>query len=226
MRRLLLTDAPQLEYFGYIRTVYGSCYTAHDAYLGNYCGALQCIDNGTTFVVDHSHIMNSPEHADSAVKGLLDANIRGVFCYGFYPNPKPTWAELDTGMKPQSEPDWRLEDSKRVKDQFFPANDPTTLLRFGVAGTEYEVVTVEQGIEEISHARSLGSAMFTSHVALGRIDFGLRTVRNLNEQGVLDKDLLFSHGAALQADELEAIKKCGCGLSATPDTELQVSRHA
>jgi hypothetical protein len=32
-------------------------------------------------------IMNSPEHADAAVKGLKDAKIRGTFCDGCYLNP-------------------------------------------------------------------------------------------------------------------------------------------
>jgi cytosine/adenosine deaminase-related metal-dependent hydrolase len=70
--RTLCTDFVLSDYLLTLRHVYGSCYSAHDAYLGNYCGALESIDNGITYIVDHSHIMNSPEHADAAVKGRKD----------------------------------------------------------------------------------------------------------------------------------------------------------
>lgn len=67
--RTLCTDFVLSDYLLTLRHVYGSCYSARDAYLGNFCGALESIDNGITYIVDHSHIMNSPDHADAAVKG-------------------------------------------------------------------------------------------------------------------------------------------------------------
>lgn len=214
-----------MDYFAHVRNVYGSCYTPADAYWGNHVGALQCLDNGTTFIVDHSHIINSPEHANNAVQGLLDAKIRGVFCYGLFANNQPTWADIQTGIKPPSDPDWRLEDSKRVKAEFFPTNDRTALLRFGFAPSEIEMTPIETGIQEIAHARSIGSSLITAHLALGRSDWNLRIVRQLKANGLLDRDMLFSHAAGLQDDELDAVKKHDVGLSATPETELQVSIH-
>lgn len=170
--------------------------------------------------------MNSPSHADSAIKGLLDSKIRGVFCYGFFVNHQPDWADINTGIKPESSPDWRFEDSRRVRETFFPLNEPSDLLRFGMAPFELELAPLKRGIREIEHARSIGSALITSHVALGKSDFGLCVVRHLDEMGVLGKDMHFSHGAGLQTDELDAIRRCDCGLSATPDTELQVGMPA
>lgn len=212
----------QLEYFGHVRSVYGSCYTARDAYLGNYVGALQCLDNGTTFVVDHSHIMNSSSHADSAVKGLLDAHIRGVFCYGFFVNNLPMWREDDTGIQAPTELDWRLADSKRVRESHFPDNSPEQILRFGIAPFEAEVEPFDQLVREVEHARSIGAATITAHAALGKSDFGVKVVQKLNDKSLLRSDMLFSHAAALTPGEFEAVKKCDCGLAATPDTELQV----
>ena len=63
------------DYFLHIRNVYGSCYTAHDAYLGDLMGALESTDAGITFMIDHSHIMNSPELSDAAVKAFKDSHI-------------------------------------------------------------------------------------------------------------------------------------------------------
>lgn len=212
-----------MQYFAHVRSVYGSCYTANDVYLGNYVGALQCLDNGTTFVIDHSHIMNSPGHADAAVKGLLDASIRGVFCYGFFVNNKPFWRQDDTGIVPNDEVDWRLEDTKRVKQQFFPKNAPTDVLRFGIAPFEAEVAPFEQTVREVEHARSIGAATITTHAALGKLDFGVKFVEKLAKKDLLKSDMLFSHTAAFTDGEFEAVKRCDCGIVATPDTELQVS---
>lgn len=58
--RTITSDYVLSDYVVNIRNIYGSCYTPHDAYVGNYCGALESIDNGITYLVDHSHIMNFP----------------------------------------------------------------------------------------------------------------------------------------------------------------------
>lgn len=166
--------------------------------------------------------MNSPSHADEAVRALREAHIRGVFCYGFYINPIPFWRQDDTGIVPPSDPDWRLEDSRRVKERFFCDNSPNELLRFGVALNEIELTPITQMLAEVEHGRALDAATVTSHCATGKFDTGSRLVRQLNDRATLGSDMLFSHGGALQDDELEAIKHCQCGLSCTPDTELQV----
>jgi cytosine/adenosine deaminase-related metal-dependent hydrolase len=47
-------------------------------------------------------------------------------------------------------------------------------------------------------------------------------VRKLHDAGLLAPDMLCVHGAALTADELELLAAAGCGLSSTPETELQM----
>jgi cytosine/adenosine deaminase-related metal-dependent hydrolase len=46
--RTITTDYVLADYILALRHIYGSCYSAHDAYMGNYCGALESIDNGIT----------------------------------------------------------------------------------------------------------------------------------------------------------------------------------
>ena len=84
--RTCATDWSLFDYFCRMRSIFGSFYSPEDAYLGNYVGALEALHAGITTLVDHSHIMNSPEHADEAVRGLQESGIRGTFCYGLYPN--------------------------------------------------------------------------------------------------------------------------------------------
>jgi len=219
--RTVCADHVLSDYFLHIRCVYGSCYEANDAYLGNYCGALESIDNGITFLIDHSHIMNSPAHADAAIQGLRDAKIRATFCYGLYKNPAWPGSAMDAEREEKT-PDWRFEDSKRVRETHFKSNEKTDVLRFGFAPAEVESCTTDEAIKEIEHGRALGAAVVTGHVALGQWDRGLRLVRQLNERNVLGPDLLFSHGSSFQDDEFEAIAKHGVGISSTPDSELQM----
>lgn len=219
--RATTVDFVLSDYFLDVRNIWGSCYDARDAYLGNYCGALESIDNGITFLIDHSHIMNSPEHADAAVKGLRDAQIRAVFCYGLYKNPFWEGSCIEKDLDEKT-PDWRLDDAKRLRQTYFPSNEPTDLLRFGFAPAEIERGTIHQATEEVNFGRSLGSAVITGHVAMGLYDRGMHLVRRFEQSNMLGPDLLFSHCSTLEDDELLAASKHGVSLSSTPDTELQM----
>ncbi|EXJ69936.1 uncharacterized protein A1O5_07009 [Cladophialophora psammophila CBS 110553] len=219
--RTICSDHVLGDYFLHIRSIYGSCYSDKDAYLGNYCGALESIDNGITLLIDHSHIMNSPDHADAAVKGLRDAKIRAVFCYGLYINPAWPGSCMDQDRETKT-PEWRFEDAKRVRETLFKSNKPTDLVRFGFAPAEIERGGIDDAIKEVEYGRSLGSAIITGHVSMGKYDRGLHLVRNFEERSLLGPDLLFSHCASLHDDELEAVGKRGVSLSSTPDTEIQM----
>ena len=52
-------DYVLVVYFVNIRNISGSCYASQDAYIGNYCGALESLDNGITCSVHYSHIMKT-----------------------------------------------------------------------------------------------------------------------------------------------------------------------
>jgi cytosine/adenosine deaminase-related metal-dependent hydrolase len=220
--RTVTSDHILTGYFLHIRCIYGSCYDPNDAYLGNYCGALESIDNGITFLIDHSHIMNSPDHADAAVRGLRDAKIRGVFCYGLYANPPWPGSVMDAERETKT-PKWRFDDAKRVRTAHFNEEQaPTDLLRFGFAPAEIEREGIDDAAKEVAFGRSLGAAIVTGHIAQDQYDRGLHLVRNFEERGLLGPDLLFSHATSLAEDELEAVARRGVGLSSTPDTELQM----
>ena len=57
---------------------------------------------------------------------------------------------------------------------------------------------------------------------MGKYDRNVHIVRHFEQRNLLGPDLLFSHGASLHDDELEAVRKSGVSLSSTPDTELQM----
>ena len=74
--------APDVSLGGYFDIVLDQlapAYRAKDVYAGNYLGALEAIDAGVTTVLDWSHISNTPEHADEAIRGLQDARLRAMY---------------------------------------------------------------------------------------------------------------------------------------------------
>lgn len=219
--RTIATDYVLSDYLRDLRHIYGASYSVQDAYIGNLCGALESINNGITYLVDHSHIINSPEHADAAVKGLQDAKIRAVFCYCLYKNPAWDGSSLDLNRE-ETTPNWRLEDARRVKETLFPTNRPEDLVRFGFAPSEPDLTPIDQLEEEIKYGRSLCAAVITAHISYGKWDSGRRITQQLGERRLLGPDILLSHGNTLVDEELAAVKRDGVGLSSTPDTEFQM----
>ena len=71
--RGICADWTLLDYFRGIRLQISSAYGPEDVYAGNYVGALEALDSGVTTLLDFSHCLNSPDHADEAVRGLREA---------------------------------------------------------------------------------------------------------------------------------------------------------
>jgi cytosine/adenosine deaminase-related metal-dependent hydrolase len=212
--RTVATDWSLFDYLVYMRRIISTFYTADDVYLGNLVGALEALDAGVTTLVDHCHILNTPDHADEAARALQDAGIRAIFCYGTFENPPRV------PMNVPADPGWRREAAVRLRRGRLSGE--SGLVRFGFAPFEAEAVPIEALVEEIQFARSLNAATISLHVAIGAYDRRLRTVERLGDMGILGPDLLFVHGAALTDSELDLIKISGAGLSVTPETELQM----
>ncbi|RSL94899.1 hypothetical protein CEP52_012390 [Fusarium oligoseptatum] len=223
MLRGVATDWSLLDYMISMRSVYGSLFTPEDVYLSTYIGALSLLNNGITSVLDHCHIINSPDHADAAVKALKDAGIRGTFCYGFYANP-PTDDSEASSTTPEFSHSERLADAARVREKYFGDNHPgRQLLTFGVAPNEVEVQEFDDTAREIAEARGLGARIVTMHVAHGPMDLEHKqTVQKLADAGELKSDLVFAHGASFTDSEIREICASGAGVVSTPDTELQM----
>ena len=95
--------APDVSLAGYFEVVlaaFAPAYRPEDVYAGNYLGALEAIDAGVTTLLDWSHINNTPDHSDEAIRGLQQARLRAVYCYG---NPNTSlvdwWYESELGRR-------------------------------------------------------------------------------------------------------------------------------
>ena len=70
------------HYFAVMLGSVGGHYRPEDVYVGNYAGSLEALNGGVTTLLDWSHINNTPDHSDEAVRGLKDAGIRAVYAHG------------------------------------------------------------------------------------------------------------------------------------------------
>ncbi|MFI5292580.1 MAG: amidohydrolase, partial [Candidatus Limnocylindrales bacterium] len=68
--RTCAPDFALITYFGSILDKFAPHYRPDDVYAANLWGSLECINAGITTLVDWSHIMNTPAHADEAIRGL------------------------------------------------------------------------------------------------------------------------------------------------------------
>lgn len=203
------------DYLVQMRLIFSTYYGPDDVYLGNAVGAFDALNAGVTTIVDHCHILNSPEHADEAIRGLTDAGIRAVFCYGIFANPKShSPLDIDFNMG------WRYEDAKRIRTNALASDEG--LIRFGLAPNEPEAVPFDVSLQDARFARDLGANLISVHVAMGAYDQGHRYVANLRKAGFLLPEFLFVHGASLTDEEIAMIAEAEAGLSSTPETELQM----
>src|SRR5919109_2283376 len=84
-----------------------------DTYIGNLLGTLEALDSGITTLLDWSHNLATPAHADAAVQALLDSGARAVFAHG---GGAPQWQVLPSEVP-------RPDDAKRVRERFFSSED-------------------------------------------------------------------------------------------------------
>src|SRR6059036_2606195 len=102
-------------YFADMLGQIGLNYRPEDVYIGNYAGSLEALNAGITTLLDWSHISNTPEHSDEAVRGLQDARLRAVYCYG---NPNTCLSDWWFGSVLTAP-----QDVRRVRDRYFSGDD-------------------------------------------------------------------------------------------------------
>ena len=209
--RGVCADWTLLDYFRGIRLQISTAYGPADIYAGNFAGALEALDSGVTTLLDFSHCLNSPDHADEAVRGLRDAGVRGIWAYGMFPVPlaEPVFAT----------PADRLADARRVRERHFAVGGDT--LDMGVALTELGFVPFDVTRAEVALAREL-DVMVTAHT--GSVTSARRPpeVELLHDAGLLDHRQVHVHCNACSNRELDLLADAGASVSLTPETELQM----
>lgn len=205
--RNIAADWTLSQYFAGVRVQLGQHFRAQDIYAGNLAGAYEALNAGVTTVLDWSHNMNSPEHADAAVEALQRTHGRFVMCYG---NSNDEW--LPVSAKPTS------QDARRVKSQYFSSDDQLVQMGMALRGPQY--ATPDITVDDFNLARDLG-VLISVHVGDGAWGKN-RPVAWLRDQGLLGPDVVCAHCNSLADDEFQIMADAGASAAMTPEIELQM----
>ena len=207
--RGICADWTLLDYFRGMRLQISGVFGPEDVYAGNRVGALEALDSGVTTLLDFSHCVNSPDHADEAVRGLGDAGVRAIFAYGMFPVPveQPALAT----------PEDRFADARRVRERHFSSSGG--LLDMGIALTELGLVPFDVSRGEVALAREL-DVIVTAHTGSVTSDRRIPEVELLHAAGLLDHRQVHVHCNACTDRELDLLADAGASVSMTPETEL------
>ena len=179
-----------------------------DTYLGNLLGTVEALDGGITTLLDWSHNLATPEHADAAIAGLIESGSRAVFAHG---GGAPQW---DVFPNEVPHPD----DARRVRDQYFASDDGLVTMAMALRGPE--VATRETTVGDYALAREL-DLRITVHVGNGEMAKD-RPVAWLNESGLMGPDVTYVHCNSISDEELRMVADSGGTASVSPDIELQM----
>ncbi|MEA2622455.1 MAG: 5-methylthioadenosine/S-adenosylhomocysteine deaminase [Chloroflexota bacterium] len=204
-------------YFGAILDKFAPNYRAEDVYAANQWGALECANAGITTLVDWSHIINTPDHADAAIRGLRDSGIRSVFAFGF-PNTslQDWWFGRDWGGSVE-----RIDGELARRIRKDELSDDSALITMALAtrGTNFckpDVVRFEWEL-----AKELGINI-TVHVAMDRFGYTKGQLRALKEMDLLYPNTTYIHASHLMEDEWLMVRDSGGNVSLAPQIELQM----
>lgn len=201
--RQLAVDWPFLRYLQDMFGKFGMNYRPEDVYAGVLLGRLTALNGGVTTMLDWSHIMNTPLHADANVQALKDAGVRSVFAMGWPQTPNPAlWLQKSTRDLP--------DDIRRVRRQYFSSN--SGLITMQMAGRGPTFAVMDQVAKDLATARDLGLHT-TMHVGGGG------PILDMANAKLLGPDITWVHLLTATDAEIEALKAAGCTTSVSPAGE-------
>src|SRR3989440_1741368 len=115
--RNIASDWTLAHYFTGLHGTMSGLYRPEDTYSGNLIGTLEALDSGITTLLDWSHNLNTPDHADAAIAALRESGARAIFAHGC---GHRHWQPVST--LPHS------EDVRRLKEHYFASDDQLVTL--------------------------------------------------------------------------------------------------
>ena len=215
--RTCAPDYPLIAYFGNILDKFAPHYRPDDVYAANLWGSLECINAGITTLVDWSHIMNTPDHADAAIKGLDESKIRSVFAYGFGNTSLVDWwfGPDYTGSVLTSDG----PEARRIRAQYFSSDDGRITMALATRGPNFckpEVVRHDWAL-----AKEL-DLNITVHVAMDRFGYTKMQVVALRDMDLLLPNTTYVHGSHFTDEEWGIVRDSGGNVSFAPQIEIQM----
>lgn len=204
------------DYLAGIRMFIARLYSPEDMYVAQLSGALQALHAGVTTTADYCHNLNSPDHVEESIRGAKDSGARIVWCYGFNQPP----------LSNPAFPDFRARADYLVRTARDHFTNRDALVTLGVCPEESGFwPDIESGRAQFEIARTVNARLFwhansTRNAITGtpNVDAG-RAI----DAGLLGPDTLLVHMNSATAAEWRQVADCGCHVSITPETEMQMN---
>jgi len=205
-------DATLDDYFVEVLDTFAPVYRAEDVYASNLAGSLECLNAGITTLVDWSHINNTPEHPDAAIRGLQESGIRAQYAYG---SANTSLADywFDSKICIPS------DDVRRIRDTYFSSDSGLLTLALATRGTGFCNNDVVK--QEWEMARDLGIPI-TVHVAMGRLAGRFGMIKALSDLNLLGPDTTYIHCCYFSDEEWQLVADSGGTVSIAPQVESQM----
>ncbi|KAH6711853.1 hypothetical protein BKA61DRAFT_97266 [Leptodontidium sp. MPI-SDFR-AT-0119] len=206
-----------LDYFGHGNFT-KSIHTPEDLFWGQLAGCLECLDVGTTTVVDHAHLNDSPESTKAAIAATISSGIRSVFCY--CPTGRvESWKPFTLSQNPLAPWVIDLLDELAAKAPF--GDDGKVSLGFAFDDL-YLPKEVLAGI--YGRVKSLGIKVNTTHYVRNALTGFSSMIEALDSYDLLDSSFLFSHATNATPADAALLAKTKSHVATTPSTELQMAQ--
>ena len=215
--RTCAPDFALITYFGSILDKFAPLYRPEDVYAANLWGSLECINAGITTLVDWSHIMNTPAHADEAVRGLQDSGIRSVFAYGF-----PNTSLVDWWFGPDYTGSVLTSDgaeARRLRSQYFSSDDQRITMSLATRGPGFCKPEVVRHDWELAKELDI---YITVHVAMDRFGYTKLQIKALDEMDLLYPNTTYIHASHFTPEEWALVRDSGGNVSFSPQVEIQM----
>jgi cytosine/adenosine deaminase-related metal-dependent hydrolase len=215
--RTCAPDYALITYFGSILDKFAPHYRPEDVESSNLWGALECVNAGITTLVDWSHIMNTPDHADAAIRGLQESKIRSVFAYGF-----PNTSLVDWWFGPDYAGSVLTSDgdeARRIKSQYFSSDDGRITMGLATRGAGFCKPDVVRHDWEL--AKELGINI-TVHVGMDRFGYTKGQITALRDMDLLYPNTTYVHASHFTDEEWALVRDSGGNVSFAPQIEIQM----
>ncbi|TYB66696.1 amidohydrolase family protein [Nonomuraea sp. PA05] len=187
------------QYFVWFYLEHGRLFRPEDVHAGNTLAAIEALDAGVTTVVDWSHGLRTPDHADAAADALRAVPGRYVLAYGNIQQPPAEWATA---------PEFRDFVRRRITGD--------GMLGFQMA---FDVLG-DPSFPELPAfevARDLGVTVTTHAGVWGAT--GDDGIRLMYEHGFMAPGTIYVHAASLSADSYHRIAATGGSVSVSTESE-------
>lgn len=200
--RSIGTNWSLLEYLLKLRFGNEANFTPEDIRIGNYTGAINQINCGTTTLGDWCHNNPTPDHTNAAIEALNESGIRAVFFHG-------------TPMLSAEEKHPRQEIERLAKSNHF-SNSGKLSLAMAVNGPQYSTAASALADFELADEFDLVISMHQSGGAAAD-DTAWDTVIS---HGMVGPKTNIVHGVEMPDDLLKRLIEQNVTFTITPENEL------